>query len=130
MSQETDAAHTENGRDWQRITVAFLAGLIVFSFMAAHVVLHQPAIGATINALPLFVVTFAIGVIAFPLVYWETSSGYWLTVLAAVVGLVSLGLVGSGTVGSMKAGTPPIAPPVFALIAVILIISTFLARST
>lgn len=129
MAQETAAKPDRRGRDWQQIGLAFLAGFTVFSFMSAFVIVHQPAIGATINALPLFVVTFVIGVIALPLLRWGTSSGYGLAILAALAGLASLALVGSGTIGSMKPGTPPIAPPVYAVIAIVVLVSAYNARS-
>lgn len=66
---------------------------MAFSFMSAFVIVHQPTIGATINALPLFVVTLGVGVIGFPLLWRETAGGYWSIILVALLGLASLGPV-------------------------------------
>lgn len=129
MEQGTGVGRESIDRRWRRISIALLLGFITFNFMAAHVTIHQPAIGPTIAALPLFNVTLVVAVISVPLLWWETSGSHSMTMLAALLGLLSLGLVASGTLGRVKPGTPPIDPVVYLLIAVALIITTYRARN-
>lgn len=84
MAQGPELSQVSSGRNWHQISIAFLLGYIAFAFMSAFVTVHQPAIGPTINALPLFVIALVVGVISFPLLWWETSAGYGLTILAGV----------------------------------------------
>lgn len=92
----------------------------------------QPTSGASIETLPLFVLTLVVGVISFPLLWWGSSSGFGLTTLTAILGLLDIGLVLTETVGLIQPGIPyhgRIQMPAFVLLAVALIISTFLAQS-
>lgn len=127
MAQGAESSQASSGRTWHQISIAFLLGYITFAFMSAFVTVHQPAIGPTIDALPLFVIALVVGVISLPLLWWETLAGYGLTFIAGVWALVGLWLIGSGTIGGIKAGSNPIGIPVVVLVAGILIVSTYLA---
>lgn len=127
MGGEASTVPPSGRNPWRDVSIALLVGLIVLGSSVFLVIVLDASIGPSIVAAPLFVWNTTAASIALVLLWKDNKYGYAVSILTAVLIILSLALIATGVYGSVKPGSSPVGPLSYAALALALIATTYAA---